>query len=143
MARKKGPPPRKKQRLALSGIGVYFSLMRKPAIIAAFIAAAAAIIAALIGIYPTLRNKTTEAPTVLAGTVVVADTNRAVGQATIVITGRAEQAVTDDNGGFRIDIPVGAPRQLRLRVSKPGFQTLDTTVAPAENLVLPLLSLRK
>lgn len=118
-------------------------MRRQATIIASIIGAAAVIIAALIGVYPTLRNKTTEAPTVLAGTVVVQDTNQAVGQATIVITGRAEQAVTDDNGSFRIDIPAGALRQLRLRVSKTGFHTLDTTVAPAENLVLPLLPLRK
>lgn len=74
----------------------------------------------------------------LAGNVVEQGTNRSVGQATIVIAGRAEQAVTDDNGGFRIDIPAGAPRHLRLRVSKPGFQTRDTVVEPAENLILLL-----
>jgi hypothetical protein len=112
--------------------------MRKPTIIAAIIGAAAVIISALITIYPAMRKKRTEAPIVLAGTVVERDTNRAIGQATIVITGRAEQAVTDDNGSFRIDIPAGAPSQLRLHVSKTGYQTLDTIVAPAENLVLPL-----
>lgn len=119
------------------------SVTRKASVFVAVIGAAAVIIAALINIYPSLRKKITEAPTVFAGTVVERDTNRAIGQATIVINGRAEQAVTDDNGGFRIDIPAGAPPQLRLRVSKTGFQTLDTTVAPAENLVLPLLPLRK
>lgn len=114
------------------------SAVRKNSIIVAIIGAAAVIIAALIGIYPSLRKKTTEAPTVLAGTVVERDTNRAIGQATIVINGRAEQAVTDDNGSFRIDIPAGAPSQLRLHVSKTSYQTLDTIVAPGDNLVLPL-----
>ncbi len=112
--------------------------MRKPSISEAIITAAAVIIAAFIGIYPSLRKKATEAPAVLAGTVVERDTNRAIGQATIVVTGRAEQAVTDDNGSFRIDISAGAPPQLRLHVSKTGYQTLDTIVAPAENLILPL-----
>src|SRR5712691_6824149 len=105
--------------------------MRKPSIGEAIIGAAAVIIAALISIYPSLRKKATEAPAVLAGTVVDRDTNRAIGHATIVITGRAEQAVTDDNGSFRIDIPAGAPLQLRLHVSKTGYQILDTIVAPA------------
>ena len=112
--------------------------MRKTSFIVAIISAAAVIIAALISIYPSLRKKTAEAPAVLAGTVVERDTNRAIGQATIVVTGRAEQAVTDDSGSFRIDIPAGASPQLRLHVSKTGYQTLDTIVAPAENLVLPL-----
>jgi hypothetical protein len=111
--------------------------MRKPAIIAAIIGAAAVIVAAVIGIYPFLR--TPQAPTVVAGIVVALDTKRAVGQAIIVVTGRAEQAVTDDNGSFRIDLPASAPGQLRILVNKTGFQTLDTTiVAPAANLVLLL-----
>src|SRR5690348_11507753 len=104
--------------------------MRKPTIIVALIGAIAVIVAALIGIYPQLRSRTTEEHKVLAGNVVEQGTNRAVGQALIVITGRAEQAVTDDNGSFHIDIPEGAPRQLRLRVSKSGFRTLDTVVEP-------------
>jgi hypothetical protein len=112
--------------------------MRRNSLIVAIIGAVAIIIAALIGIYPSLRKPTSEAATVLAGTVVERDTNRAIGQATIVITGRAEQAVTDDNGSFHIDLPAGAPLQVRLRVTKSGYQTLDTIVVPAENLVLPL-----
>lgn len=108
---------------------------------AALIGGAAVVIAALIGLYPYFRGRTAETPTVLAGTVVEQDTNSAVRQATIVITGRAEQSITDDNGSFRIDLPVGAPNQLRIRVTKTGFQTLDTTVAPSENLVLPLRKL--
>ena len=56
--------------------------MRKPAIIVALIGAAALIVAAFIGIYPQLRNRTTEAPSVLAGNVVEQGTNRAIGQAT-------------------------------------------------------------
>jgi hypothetical protein len=112
--------------------------MRKPTIVAAIITAVGVIAAALIGIYPKLQNGTANAPQVLAGNVVEVGNNRAVGQAIIVIVGRAEEAVTDDNGNFRIDIPAGVSRQLRLRVSKPGFKTLDTTVEPSENLILPL-----
>jgi hypothetical protein len=112
--------------------------MRKTSIVGAIISAVAVVAAAFIGVYPSLRKKPTDAPTVLAGTVVERDTNRAISQATILINGRAEQAVTDDNGSFRIDIPAGAPTQLRLRISKTGYQTLDTTVAPADNLLLSL-----
>jgi hypothetical protein len=85
-----------------------------------------------------VRGDVSESATILSGTVVERDTNRAIGQATIVIVGRAEQTITDDNGSFRIDLPANAPLQLRLRVSKTGYQTLDTIVAPAENLMLPL-----
>lgn len=112
--------------------------MRKSNIIVAVIAAAATIVAAVIAIYPQLRGRTTEEPSVLAGTVVEQETNRPVGQALIVITGRAEQAVTDDNGSFRIDLPSGAPRQVRLRITKPGFRPLDTTVGPSDGLTLQL-----
>jgi hypothetical protein len=111
--------------------------MRKPAIIAAIISAAAVILAALIQIYPSARNQ--QSDTTISGIVVDQDTNRGIGQATIVVAGRAEEYVTEDTGNFRIEFRADAPKRLRLHVNKAGFQPLDTSVEPpAENLVLQL-----
>jgi hypothetical protein len=52
--------------------------MRKPTIIAAVISAIALITAALIGIYPSLRNHKTD--TAIAGIVVDQDTNQGVSE---------------------------------------------------------------
>ncbi len=117
--------------------------MRKPQIIAAWIVGGAAIIAALIGIIPSLRDhkpvQDRKISTVIAGTVVDEQKNTAVGQAAIVVAGRDEKYITDDAGNFRIEISGDAPKSLRLYVSKPGYQTRDTTVtAPADNLILQL-----
>ena len=77
--------------------------------------------------------------TSISGIVVDSETNRGVGQASILFVGRTEQYVTEDSGNFKIDLPSDAPKRVRLRVNKDGFQTLDTTVEPpADNLVLPL-----
>lgn len=111
--------------------------MRRPTIVAAIIGAIALIIAALIGIYPSLSNHKTD--TAIAGIVVDQDTNQGIGQARIAVAGRSEDYVTEDTGNFRIDLHGDAPKRLRLHVSKSGFQALDTSVEPpAENLVLQL-----
>jgi len=100
------------------------------------IAAAAVIIAAVIGLYPHLRNP--QPKSTLAGIVQEQGTKRAIGQASIALAGRTEQYLTDDSGNFRIDLPAQTPRQLRLHVSKAGFQPIDIAVEPAENLVLQM-----
>lgn len=75
----------------------------------------------------------------ISGIVVDQDTNQGIAQASIVIVGRTEQYVTEDSGNFRIDLPSDVPKRLRLRVSKAGFQSRDTSVEPpADNLILPL-----
>lgn len=75
----------------------------------------------------------------ISGIVVDRDTNQGIGQASITLVGRTEQYVSEDSGNFRIDLPSDVPRRLRIRVSKNGFQPLDTSVEPpADNLVLPL-----
>lgn len=75
----------------------------------------------------------------ISGVVVDRDTNQGIGQALITLVGRTEQGVTEDSGNFRIDLPPDVPNRLRLRVSKNGFQPLDTSIQPpADNLVLPL-----
>jgi hypothetical protein len=104
----------------------------------ALIGAAAVIVAALIGIYPSLRGHSSSGATI-AGIVVDRDTNQGISQATIVIAGRDEQYTTEDSGNFRFEIRTDAPPSVRLHVSKNGFQPLDKSVAlPAENLVLQL-----
>ena len=111
--------------------------MRKPSISEALIGGIFVIIAALIGIYPSLRSR--QPGGVIAGIVVEEDDNHGIGQASIVIAGRDEKYLTDDTGNFRIEISSDVPRTLRIHVSKNGFHTLDTTVGlPAENLVWQL-----
>jgi Carboxypeptidase regulatory-like domain len=110
---------------------------RKTEYIVASISAVAVIVAALIGIYPSLKHRSAEI--VIAGIVVNQDTNQGIGQATIVLAGRTEEYVTEDTGNFRIEVKAGSPKRIRLHVTKPGFQPLDTSVEPpAENLVLQL-----
>jgi hypothetical protein len=111
--------------------------MRKSPIIVAVIGAAAIIVAALIGIYPSLKDRRTDAA--IAGIVVDQETNQGIGQARIAIAGRTEEYITEDTGNFRIDLRGNTQRRLRLHVSKTGFQPVDTSVEPpAENLVLQL-----
>jgi hypothetical protein len=110
--------------------------MRKATITAAVIGAVAIVVAALISIYPSIRNQGRKS--VIAGIVVEQPTNKGIGQATIVIAGRTEQYITEDSGNFRIELRADAPKRLRLHVSKVGFQPLDISVEPEENLVLPL-----
>jgi uncharacterized membrane protein len=127
----------------ISGEGSHDHL-RKPQIIVALIGVGAIIIAALIGIIPSLRDhkpagdrKT--ASNIIAGTVVDERENTGIGQAAIVIAGRDEKYITDDAGNFRIEVGQDAPKTLRLYVSKRGYQTRDTTVTPpADSLVLQL-----
>jgi hypothetical protein len=77
--------------------------------------------------------------TSISGIVVDRDTNRGIGQAAITLIGRAEQYVTEDSGNFRIDLPSGPAKRLRLHVTKGGFQPLDMSVEPpVENLYLQL-----
>jgi hypothetical protein len=113
--------------------------MRRSAIIVAIITALGVVVAALISIYPSIRDKNRTTDIAIAGIVVDQDTNRGIGQAKIVVAGRAEEYVTEDTGNFRIDLRADTPKRLRLHVSKNGFQPLDTSVEPpAESLVLQL-----
>jgi hypothetical protein len=77
--------------------------------------------------------------TSISGIIVDQNTNQGIGQALIVLAGRTERYVTEDSGNFKIDLPADAPRRLRLRVTKNGFQPLDTSVeSPADSLVFVL-----
>jgi len=110
--------------------------MRKPVLTGAIITAAAVVVAALIGIYPSIQTRNSKS--VIAGMVVEQSTNRGIGQATIVVAGRTEQYITEDSGNFRIELHTDAPPRVRLHVTKVGFQPLDISVEPEESLVLPL-----
>ena len=113
--------------------------MRKPkakeAIIVAVIGAAAVIIAAVINKHPALREQGSgprpQAERVIAGIVVDQETNQGIGQARIVLAGRAEGYVTEDSGNFRIDLQGNVPGRVRLHVTKTGFLPLDTSVEPS------------
>jgi hypothetical protein len=76
----------------------------------------------------------------ISGIVVDGDTNQGIGQALITLVGRTEQYVTEDSGNFAIaNLPPDSSARIRLRISKSGFQPLDTTVEPpVGNLVLAL-----
>ena len=113
--------------------------MRKPTITAAIISAGAVIVAALIGIIPSLRKQQANpAPKpVIAGMVVDQD-SKGIGQAAIVIVGRTEQSTTEDSGNFRIELPSEAPKSLRLHVVKQGFLPWDNSVVPGENIMIRL-----
>jgi hypothetical protein len=112
--------------------------MRKPAIVAACIAALGVVVAAIIQIYPSLRTPNPENISI-TGIVVDRATNQGIGQAAISVVGRAEQYVTEDNGNFRISLFVDKSRPIRLHVMKPGYFPSDQSVqAPADNLVLQL-----
>ena len=110
--------------------------MRKPTLTGTIIGAVAIVVAALIGIYPSIRKQNTTQ--VIAGMVVEQSTNRGIGQATILLAGRTEEYVTEDSGNFRIQLQASAPNRVRLHVTKVGFQPLDITVEPQENLILQL-----
>jgi hypothetical protein len=75
----------------------------------------------------------------IAGIVVNQETNQGIGHAAISIAGRVEEYLTEDTGNFRINLPADAPKRVRLRVSKSGFQPLDTSIEQgAENTILQL-----
>jgi hypothetical protein len=76
---------------------------------------------------------------VVAGMVIDQRTNLGIAQASIYVVGHPEQYVTEDNGNFRFMVLVDKSRDIRLHVTKSGYQTLDQTVqAPAETLTLLL-----
>jgi hypothetical protein len=76
----------------------------------------------------------------IAGTVVDASTNRAIGQARISIVGRAETSVTEDNGNFRIELHSALPKDgsVRLHVVKDGYVPSDETTTETDTLIIQL-----
>jgi len=103
----------------------------------AIIAAVPPVVVAVVQIYQLLRYRKVDMA--IAGIVVDQGTNQGIRQATIVVDGRTEGYVTEDSGNFRIDLRTNASKRVRLHVTKPGFQPLDTSVEPpSENLVLQL-----
>jgi hypothetical protein len=126
--------------IELENIAANMSNTLKSAIITGVFVLAAAVIGAVIGIYPSIRaHKNDVGELAVAGIVVDRDTDQGIGQAAITVAGRTEQYVTEDSGNFRFNVFNNPVRSLRLHVTKAGFRPLDISVeAPAENLVLQL-----
>jgi hypothetical protein len=78
----------------------------------------------------------------ISGTVVDARSNASISQAHIMLIGRQESAVSDDNGNFRLAImqPTNTTTSLRLRVTRVGYQTSESQLitVPIYGLVVPL-----
>lgn len=118
---------------------------KNPAITVALITALSVIIAAVVGaiLQPSWWRGEPQPKTaalVIAGTVVDQATNQGVGQAVLLIAGRAETYVTEDNGNFRLDIRGTLEgERARLHVAKQGYAPYDGTVMPpTESLIVPL-----
>jgi hypothetical protein len=96
---------------------------------------------AIFGLKPekTVEQQGSSGTVSISGIVVDQDTNQGIGQALVVLVGRSEQSLTVDDGNFRIDLTGGVPSELRLHVSKAGFQDRDTSIEPpTNNLVIQL-----
>ena len=112
----------------------------------AMVGAAALILAAIVGaiLQPSWWRSESSSPAktsvAVAGTVVDQTTNRAIGQATISIVGRAETYVTEDNGNFRIELQANIPKDglVRIHVVKTGYVPYDGTTTPTETLIVQL-----
>jgi|ERR1700733_7011584 len=77
----------------------------------------------------------------VSGTVVDSTSNDALKLAQVSIVGTPENAVSDDNGYFSLEIARAGNAQidLRLRVSKEGYQPYDSTItAPCPPMVVLL-----
>lgn len=120
------------------------------AVRAAWITAAAVLVAAVIGaiLQPSWwRHDVATAPTLtsspsftIAGTVVDQTSNQGVGQALVSIEGRAETDVTEDNGNFRIDLRGDLPSddRVRIHITKDGYLPLDQSTRSSERLTVLL-----
>lgn len=115
----------------------------KTTIVAATITAIAAIVVALIHYYPQPRRDIPAPRQALriAGTVVDSESKLGVGQARIVLSGRTEGYITEDNGNFEIEVASKEKEGelLRVRVSKNGYDVYDESVrAPSDRLIIQL-----
>jgi hypothetical protein len=79
-------------------------------------------------------------PAVISGTVVDQETNEAVRQAEITISGVPGVNSSDDAGNFRFTVENNSShRDFRLRVSKNGYSPKDISITPpVENLIVQL-----
>lgn len=111
----------------------------KATVVAALIAAIAAIVVALIHYYP-WPNRAMR----ISGTVVDSESNEGIGQARMILSGRAEAYLTEDNGNFKIEITAKEEDAtlLRVRVSRAGYKVYDESVSPPlDRLIIPLQKL--
>jgi hypothetical protein len=120
--------------------------MRNPGtqLIVTIIGSIAAIFVAIIQFQPWKQDsspeKSNRLPQQIAGRVVDQTNNNPIKGAEITVTGRAESAISEDNGNFRISIPNLAQGEIvRISTIKSGYITADrSTSIPAENLIILL-----
>ena len=108
----------------------------KTAYIVAVIGLVGLVAAAIISTYKPWHDKPQVDGLLISGIVVELD-NKEVGQALVTVEGHPEQAVTRDDGNFRIVMPVGSPEVVTLHVSKSGYKPHDQYVhIPVEGLTV-------
>lgn len=73
---------------------------------------------------------------IVAGTVVDQSTNMALGQALISVDGQSSNAVSEDNGNFRVVLPKKTEGPVRLTVTKDGYVKLDQSVTPPTHALI-------
>lgn len=66
---------------------------------------------------------------VIRGTVRQAGDGAPVAQAMVVVAGTQLRTITDSAGGYTLRVPGSAPRALRLRVGRIGFETREVAVS--------------
>lgn len=120
--------------------------MRNPGtqLIVTVIGSIAAIFIAAIQFQPWKQDNSPEKsdrlPQQIAGRVVDQTNSNPIKGAEITITGRAESAISEDNGNFRISIKNLAQGEIvRISTIKSGYITADRSIStPAENLIILL-----
>lgn len=110
----------------------------KNTIVAGVFILLAAIVSAIVTTYK-WSDKPKSESVLITGIVVESEHNKEIGQAVVTIVGRTEQAITRDNGNFRIVMPVESPAVVTLRVTKSGYQPYEEDIhVPVEGLTLQM-----
>ena len=109
-------------------------------LILGIIAAAVAVVVPLIQFQPWKASADQDAVYIAGSVIDNSDNKIHIRGATISINGRTENNVTEDNGNFKIRLKNLPPKEdIRLHVSKPGYENTDISVTPpVENLSIPL-----
>jgi len=103
----------------------------------------AAVLGAIIALHPWSAKKPPLGKSTLItyfvnGTVVNAKNNESISQAEVTVVGRTEQTTTEQNGNFSLMLH-DSLSSIRIRITKPGFKTLDiSSVIPNNNLLIQL-----
>jgi hypothetical protein len=107
-------------------------------IVAGVFVVLAAAIGAFINTYKFSPTPTPER-VFITGIVVERDSNQPIGQALVVVVGRAEQSTSRDNGNFRLALSTDSPPVVTLRITKAGYRPAEMDVhAPADNVTFQM-----